>query len=197
MRVLGMLKNTLLIVTSDHGHSIGDGNYIGKRGYPSDPAVHDVPLIVRHPGGVGAGMRTDVIVQHTDITAEILRTARVKPPNPEGVSPFAGRPLIETALGKRGGARDHVTVGWGAAMTVITKDWWLNVKVDGKGAFLYAVRNDKPRGKNVAEKHPQVVNKLYKMGLADAGGDFPAYIKEIAAKSKDAPGCSALAARPV
>jgi arylsulfatase A-like enzyme len=38
MRVLGLLDRTLLIVTSDHGHSIGDEGYIGKRGYPSELA---------------------------------------------------------------------------------------------------------------------------------------------------------------
>jgi len=192
MRVLGMLKNTLLIVTSDHGHSIGDENYIGKRGYPSDPAVFDVPLFVRHPDGVGAGKRSDVIVQHTDISAEILDAAGVRP-----AEPIDGRPLIETALGKPKAARDHVTIGWGAAFTVITKKWWFNCKVDGKGAFLYDLTAKEPRARNVADKHPGIANKLYKLGLDDAGGDFPDYIKNIAAQAKDAPGCSALAARPV
>ena len=55
MASMGLLDNTLLIVTSDHGHSIGDKHYLGKKGYPSDPSVYDIPLLVRHPGGAGAG----------------------------------------------------------------------------------------------------------------------------------------------
>jgi len=192
MRVLGLLDNTLLILTSDHGHSIGDGDYIGKRGYPSDPSVYDVPLFIRHPEGLGAGQRTDIIVQHTDITAEVLRACGVEPPEP-----IDGRPLLETALENPGAARDHVTVGWGAAMTVITHRWWFNAKIDGTGPFLYDLKADALRAHNAAEENPEVVNELYALGVEDAGGDFPQFIKELAASAKDAPGCSALAARPV
>ncbi|NIQ81257.1 MAG: sulfatase-like hydrolase/transferase, partial [Anaerolineae bacterium] len=39
LRVLGRLEDTLLIFTSDHGHSIGDRDHLGKRGYPSTPDV--------------------------------------------------------------------------------------------------------------------------------------------------------------
>ncbi|GAG41503.1 unnamed protein product, partial [marine sediment metagenome] len=51
MRVLGLLDNTVVIFTSDHGHSIGDRNYLGKRGYPSSPEVFDIPLMIRFPKG--------------------------------------------------------------------------------------------------------------------------------------------------
>ena len=38
LRVTGVLDEALVIVTSDHGHSLWERNgYIGKRGYPSDP----------------------------------------------------------------------------------------------------------------------------------------------------------------
>ncbi len=53
LRVLGRLEDTMVILVSDHGHSIGDGDFIGKRGYPSRPEVYDVALMVRFPGGSG------------------------------------------------------------------------------------------------------------------------------------------------
>jgi len=192
MKVLGLLENTLLIVTSDHGHSIGDHDYIGKRGYPSDPSVYDVPLIVRHPEGRGAGQRADNIVQHTDITAEILDFCGVAPKQP-----IHGRPLLQTALERPEDARDHVTVGWGAAMTVIDKQWWLNAKADGTGAFLYDIASSADARVNAAEDHPEGVNEMFSRGLADAAGGFPDYILRMAAQSQNAPGCTDLAARPV
>jgi len=192
MRVLDLLDNTLLIVTSDHGHSIGDEDYIGKRGYPSDPSVYDVPLFVRHPDGLGAGQRSDIIVQHTDISAEILKTAGVEPDQP-----IDGRPLLEPALERQEEARTHVTVGWGTAMTLINKQWWFNARIDGKGAFLYDIGAGSVPGVNVADDNPDVIAELYALGVEDAGGDFPDYLKKLAAADKDAPGCSSLAARPV
>ena len=60
MRVLGLLDNTMVVFTTDHGHSIGDKNYMGKRGYPSAPEVYDVPLMIRFPGAEHAGKKTDM-----------------------------------------------------------------------------------------------------------------------------------------
>ena len=191
MGAMGLLENTLLVVTSDHGHSIGDKAYIGKRGYPSDPSVFDVPLLVRHPEGRGAGGRSDAVVQHHDLTAEMLRFAGVEPSQP-----LDGMPFLEEVLAS-GEIRDHATVGWGAGVTVIEQAWFFNCKADGSGPFLYDLGADDPYGRNVADEHPDVVQELYATALADAGGAIPDYIRELARSQKDAPGCSALAARPV
>jgi arylsulfatase A-like enzyme len=191
MRTLGLLDNTLLIVTSDHGHSIGDGRFLGKQGYPSHPSVYDIPLFVRHPEGLGRGRRSDIFVQHTDITAEILKTAGVAPPEP-----IDGLPLLERALEGKGPMRDHVTIAWSTSMTVVTGRWWLNCKLDGRGPFLHDLTAEDPWKVNLADRNPALVNELYRKGVEDAGGEFPDYLKEITANQKDAPGCSALVARP-
>ncbi len=188
---MGLLDRTLLIVTSDHGHSIGDKGYLGKRGYPADPSVYDIPLFVRRPDGRGAGCRSDAIVQHHDLSAEMLRFAGVRPPQP-----LDGMPFVEEALA---GAeiRDHATVGWGTGVTVITKRWFYNSKVDGTGPFLFDLRAPRPYERNVADEQPEAVRELYAQALKDAGGSYPDYLMEIARNQKDAPGCSALAARPL
>ncbi len=121
LRVLGLLANTLVIFTSDHGHSIGDRDYMGKRGYPSSPEVVDVPLMIRFPGAEHAGRTSDMIVQHHDLTAAILEAAGVAPD-----TELDGFAFIEDALAGRPGLRDHVTVGWGSTPTVITRKWWFN-----------------------------------------------------------------------
>ncbi len=191
LRVLGMLENTLVVVTSDHGHSIGDKHYLGKRGYPSDPSVYDVPLLVRRPDGTGAGQRSDAIVQHHDLTAEMLRFAGIEPPEP-----MDGRAFVDDALAGRD-LRDHATVGWGSGVTVITERWYLNCKIDGFGPFLYDVPADPGYEHNVAHDNPEVVQELFAKAVEDAGGGFPDYLMAIAKNQKDAPGCSDLAARPV
>ena len=190
MRVLGLLDNTIVFFTADHGHSIGDANYMGKRGYPSAKEVYEVPLMARLPKAEHAGSASGMFVQHTDIAAEILGVARVRPP--EGLD---GKPFLKDALEGKPGHRDHVTVGWGSTPTVITDKWWFNCKVDGSGALLYDLTASQPFAKNVSDAHLDVVGRLFKQAKADAGGSFPDWLVELAKNEADAPGCSEIAAR--
>jgi arylsulfatase A-like enzyme len=190
LRVLGLLDDTMLIFTSDHGHSIGDRNYLGKRGYPSLPEVFDVPLMIRFPRAEHAGTTSELFVQHHDITAVILEAANVEPPMEiDGVS------FLDDALAGQSGPRDYVTVGWGSTVTVITDRWWFNCKVDGTGVLLYDLESGDPFKENAANEHPDVVNALFAQATEDAGGSFPEWLVELARNQADAPGCSDLVAR--
>jgi len=190
LRVLGLLDNTMVILTTDHGHSIGDRNYIGKRGYPSAPEVYDVPLMIRFPKAEHAGAISDMFAQHHDISAAILEAAGIEPDHD-----LDGFSFLDDAVAGRPGPRDHVTVGWGSAVTVITKRWWLNCKVDGSGVLLHDLSRDDPFAENAAEEHSDVVRALFAKAEADARGGFPEWLMELAKGEADAPGCSDLAAR--
>ncbi|MGC9347723.1 MAG: sulfatase [Anaerolineae bacterium] len=191
LRVLGLLDNTWVIFASDHGHSIGDRGYMGKRGYPSAPEVYDVPLMIRFPGAEHAGKTSDIFVQHHDITQLVLEAAGVEAPEP-----IDGKSFLDAALqGNGDGPRDHVTVGWGGGVTVITKRWWLNCKVDGTGVLLHDLEAEDPLAVNCADEHPEIVNELFTYAVEDAGGEFPEWLLDLAKSAADAPGCSALAAR--
>ncbi|MDX1534585.1 MAG: sulfatase-like hydrolase/transferase, partial [Thermoplasmata archaeon] len=80
MRALGLLDNTLIFLSTDHGHSIFDRHYLGKRGYPSAPEVYEIPLLFRLPGAKHGGKTSDMFVQHTDVGASILAAAGVDLP---------------------------------------------------------------------------------------------------------------------
>jgi arylsulfatase A-like enzyme len=189
LRVTGILDEALVIVTSDHGHSMWERRgYIGKRGYPSDPESYELPLLVRHPKKLGAGTRCNAFVQHHDISATMLEATGVKPP-----TPIDGKSFWHTAFGGKT-QREHVTIGWGTAMTVIDDRWWMNCKVNGRGAFLFDSPRPAPDAPNLAEEHPDVVERLFQLGKADAGGSFPDYLLKQAESADDAPGCSPFAA---
>ena len=190
LKAVGRLDDTMVILTSDHGHSIGDRDYMGKRGYPSSPEVVDIPLMIRFPGAEHAGSRSDQFIQHHDIAAVILEAAGVEPPaEMEGIS------FLASAVSGKAGKRDHATVGWGSTPTVITDRWWFNCKADGTGVLLHDLKEAEPFTKNVADENPAAVNELYALAKADAVGGFPEWIIELARSQKDAPGCSDLAAR--
>jgi len=185
LRVSGRLDDSLVVVTSDHGHSMWDRRgYIGKRHYPSDPETFQVPLLIRHPAGLGAGTECDALVQAHDIAPTVLDAAGVSSPQP-----MDGRSFFSTAF--QGGAptRRHVTIGWGASFTVIDDDWWFNAKVDGTGALLYPASRpfDQP---SVANDHPDLVRRLFATGRADAQGGFPDFLLKRAATVPDVPGAA-------
>jgi arylsulfatase A-like enzyme len=67
----GLLSNSLVILTADHGEGLGDHgeNFHGFFVYES--TIH-VPLIVRPPGGAGGGRVVDTAVSHVDLLPTIL-----------------------------------------------------------------------------------------------------------------------------
>jgi membrane-anchored protein YejM (alkaline phosphatase superfamily) len=191
LRTQGWLENTIVAVVSDHGHSIWEAatRYIGKRGYPSEPGVTDIPLLVRHPDGLGAGTVCDAWVQHHDVSATLLEAAGLEAPEP-----IDGRSFYETAFAGGPPKRDHITIGWGSAMTLIDERWWFNCKVDGRGAFLHDRTRPDPFAENLAEQERGLVRELFEVGRADGDGTFPAYLLEQATSTADASGCSPILA---
>ena len=156
------LRTRCCIVAADHGHSLGDGQYLGKRGYPSRPEVFDLPLLVRLPGR-GARRREQTSASCSTSTSPPPCSTR---PGSTPTSSTAGRSFARVGAG----VRDHVTVGWGSAPTVIDERWWLNCKADGSGVFLHDLAADDPFAENVADANPDVVDALFATAVEDAHG---------------------------
>jgi len=70
----GIAQDTLVIFVSDHGDMLGDHGLLVKGAFFYDPCVK-VPLILRQPGVVPAGVRTKALVQPHDLAATILAAA--------------------------------------------------------------------------------------------------------------------------
>jgi arylsulfatase A-like enzyme len=82
-------QRTMVILTSDHGECFENGNHFEHADCLYDGALR-VPLIVRYPDGVGAGLRVGHRVSNLDITSTVLKELSLA--LPEGV---AGLPLQE------------------------------------------------------------------------------------------------------
>ena len=81
-------------------------------------------------------------------------------------------------------------MAYGPAMVVVDSRWWLNVKADGAGAFLYDLDSPDPRGRNLADDMPEVADRLFRLAVNDARGGFPDYLMAMANEQADAPGSS-------
>ena len=67
----GILNNTLVIITSDHGEHFGDHQLFGHGHSLYRPLVH-VPLVILPPGGEGAGRIVTEPVSLRDLSATIV-----------------------------------------------------------------------------------------------------------------------------
>jgi uncharacterized sulfatase len=91
---LDQTRDTLVVFTSDHGDYLGDHYLWAKGGSHYDGAVR-VPFVVRWPGTVPAGMRSDALQSLVDIAPTFLAAAGIEPhPEMQGIDalPTWGQP---------------------------------------------------------------------------------------------------------
>jgi len=81
LRSDGRLEDTLIVVTADHGESLGEHGYFFEHGdFGTEPEIR-IPLILRAPGLVPAGVGVEATVSNLDIAPTILDFAGVPAPD--------------------------------------------------------------------------------------------------------------------
>lgn len=73
----GLLENTIVVFTSDHGDCLGDHSQIQK--WTMYDEVTRTPLIVRYPKEFSQGVQCDALCQHFDIAPVLLELAGTAP----------------------------------------------------------------------------------------------------------------------
>jgi len=87
-------ENTVFIVTGDHGEHFGEHGLFGHGNSLYWPLIH-LPLVMRLPGGEGAGLRVDEFVSLRDLPATILQLVGAPADHPipgATLAPTWGRP---------------------------------------------------------------------------------------------------------
>ena len=80
LRVLGLDQSTLVVLTSDHGESLGEHEFFFGHGHvPFEDNVR-VPLILWYPPGVAGGQRVGTIVESVSIVPTVLDALRIDYP---------------------------------------------------------------------------------------------------------------------
>lgn len=98
----GLADRALVVLTSDHGESLGEHDYFFDHGEDVfDPSLQ-VPLIVRAPGG-RRGARSDVLASTLDLLPTVLDAVKVSyPPD------LAGASLLAEVSGGGGQSRERL-----------------------------------------------------------------------------------------
>jgi arylsulfatase A-like enzyme len=174
---LGMWHDTVVVVTSDHGMSLGEHERTGKlnlsaadnRYWPLYPEINHVPLLVAAPG-VKSGTGLSILVESVDILPTMLELAEVSATPPE---PFHGRSFAPVLSRGRGRFRDVVVSGCHVTGTpgmiparsvtpFVTTHEWGYAPVGALGQpELYRMLTDPLATKDVANDHPEMVRELH------------------------------------
>jgi arylsulfatase A-like enzyme len=101
---LGLTARTAVVLHADHGQSLTEHEYFGHGKYLYDPVQH-VPLLMRLPGGLRAGVRVQRLVRNIDLFPTILDVAQVKL-----TVPVDGGSLLPLIAGKGNGEPEETYV---------------------------------------------------------------------------------------
>ncbi|HEX4992472.1 MAG TPA: sulfatase-like hydrolase/transferase, partial [Rubrobacteraceae bacterium] len=168
---LGVMKDTLLVLLSDHGHALGEHGYTGKPHYALWPELTDIVFMLRHPEGKSGGQTSDHYASTHDVAPTILGYLGVEPP-----SPMEGQDLSAIFDGKSPRSRPHFTLGYSDFVWARDERYAMFGRNDGMRARLYDLRADREMSEDVAGANPDVVTRMFEeYVVGDAGGPLPTY----------------------
>lgn len=161
----GLLDNTLIVLTADHGESLGEHGEATHGIFIYDSALH-VPLVIVHPRIVPAGRTIGAPVALSDIAPTVLELLRIPVPAAmQGLSlvpllrggiaapdkRFTGRAIYQESLS---GWLDR---RWAPLRAVRTAEWKY---IDAPQAELYDLASDPKETKNVLADRPEEARRL-------------------------------------
>ncbi len=157
---LGLLENTHVIITADHGENNMEHELFYKMNmYESSVRT---PLVIAGPG-IQQGIVLDNPVSTVDLYPTILEMAGI--PAEKAPNPLDGKSLMPLLAGRDGWTRDYAfSMFTGTAVNtsifMIRKDRWKYVAYTGYPPQLFDIIDDPDEINNVASKHPDVVKAL-------------------------------------
>ena len=158
----GLGDDTLIILTSDHGESMGEHNFYFDHFETYDTTIH-VPLIMKHPKLLPMGKRVDQLIQSTiSIAPTALNLYGIEPP-----PRMKGKDLVKIAKGEEEGYPEIISNQglWTAKRVIRTKEWKL-IKTTHKAFWdtppreLYKIDEDPDETVDLAETRPEIVDML-------------------------------------
>jgi arylsulfatase A-like enzyme len=162
---LGLAERTLVVVFSDHGVSLADRGFVGKSPSQMYAEMVDVPLLLRHPEGRGAGRSTGFLASLHDLAPTVLTAAGV--PVPEAMEGIDLTPLL--GGGQPATERTVQTAAYNDYVWAGTRDLSLIATGRGRNRRLFDRVDDPRERRNLAGSRGDDADRLWKRIQDDAG----------------------------
>jgi arylsulfatase A-like enzyme len=150
LKEMGLYDNTMIVFTTDHGEPFNEHGFIKK----AQPGLYEelahIPLLIRHPEGIGAGCQYDAMVETTEVFPTILEAFGVKAPGR-----IHGKSLLPMMRGEEDKVRDYAYMGYfKQSWRVTDQEWSFHMSLMGKPNELYNLKSDPMEQVNLVEKEP-------------------------------------------
>lgn len=155
----GLMENTLVVLTSDHGEALGEHGELSHGYYVYEETMH-IPMIFSFPGKIPEGVRHSGLSRHIDIVPTILEILGIdgtEDRNFQGESllPFdsehgSGFSYIESAT-------TFIVFNWSALRGVRSADWKY---IAAPREELYDLTRDREEAINLIDRMPRVADSL-------------------------------------
>lgn len=130
-----LMERTAVIITTDHGHYLGDHGWMGKPNAPLYHTLCHIPLMVWHPGSAKIGQRVTHVTQTVDLYATVLELLGVEAPAGEHLH---SRSFAPTITGDVPSQRDYAVYGYNNRLLGLTAgEWTLLRDFDDEAAAAY------------------------------------------------------------
>ncbi|OPZ20273.1 MAG: Arylsulfatase [candidate division BRC1 bacterium ADurb.BinA364] len=170
---MGLMDNSIIVITGDHGVSTGDHGYTGKNAMPLYEVIAHVPLLIRMPGQTES-RRVKELTQHCDLMPTLLDFASVTPR--KALDGISLRPALE---GKPLPSRPYVFTRGNDGLTVTSEEWSLVYPPSGQQdrassvPELFHLPSDPTQTKNVLSENLEQARAMwdaYNAWMAEALG---------------------------
>lgn len=170
VRLLGLDKNSLIVVISDHGHQLGEKGFTGKLPWGMMPCMMDLVLAIRHPNKSGAGKRINALTLNHDVFPTILGLCKEEVPGWT-----EGHDLWPLVTGEKKQIRDIVTCCFKDYFWIRDHHYAMITKSDKTEQELYDIKKDPEYLTDIGSDHPGILEKMWNRLVEEAGGDIPIY----------------------
>lgn len=150
----GLLKSSLLIITSDHGEEFGEHGGLLHRGLLYDELLR-VPMILWGSCLAGESGERDDLVSSLDIAPTLLACAGLQPPKS-----WQGRDLLTTAETTNPPGTEPIISQYGRTLYSVRTATWKLIVSEGEARELYHLEDDPHETTNLAAKEPGTVENL-------------------------------------
>ncbi len=155
---LGYLDDSLIIITNDHGHPLGDHGKFLKGTDRMYSELLKCPFLVRLPGGRGGGRETEALVQFHDLLPTILDLLEFE----NDTLAMHGRSFRPVLEGDSDTHRRAVISGYhlGQERCIRDETWSYVRRPEGIPDELYNLKEDPREIRNLVDEHPGEARRL-------------------------------------